>query len=182
MATKSCDYESSRDSHSEDGSEHFFVPLSASGAPSLGAEQRGFVGRTDRLFASEAESFLGNSILDNCGGKKFDESDTFNECDSLSEYDRVNGFLSSAACSNYAASESQTSFYDLDDTPDQVFSPPLLMETSLLADSYEDLLGKYDRSFLHVPLSMCSLVLALYVHVSMKAFCLPRLFEIQYGL
>ncbi|CAO2833201.1 unnamed protein product [Amaranthus hypochondriacus] len=141
LATKSCDYESSRDSHSEDGSEHFFVPLSASGAPSLGAEQRGFVGRTDRLFASEAESFLGNSILDNCGGKKFDESDAFNECDSLSEYDRVNGFLSSAACSNYAASESQTSFYDLDDTPDQVFSPPLLMETSLLADSYEDLLA-----------------------------------------
>uniref|UniRef100_A0A803MVU0 HAUS augmin-like complex subunit 6 N-terminal domain-containing protein n=2 Tax=Chenopodium quinoa TaxID=63459 RepID=A0A803MVU0_CHEQI len=141
LATKSCDYESSRDSHSEDGSEHFFVPLSTAGIPSVGVEQRGSSVRNNR-FSSEAESLLlGNSIVDNCGGKKFDEvSDAFNEFDSLSEYDRVNGFLS-ASCSNYAASESQTSFYDLDEAPDQVFSPPLLMETSLLADAYEDLLA-----------------------------------------
>ncbi|CAI9758542.1 unnamed protein product [Fraxinus pennsylvanica] len=33
------------------------------------------------------------------------------------------------------------SFYDMDETQDQVFSPPLLMDTSLLADSYEDLLA-----------------------------------------
>uniref|UniRef100_A0A803MUJ7 HAUS augmin-like complex subunit 6 N-terminal domain-containing protein n=1 Tax=Chenopodium quinoa TaxID=63459 RepID=A0A803MUJ7_CHEQI len=118
LATKSCDYESSRDSHSEDGSEHFFVPLSTAGIPSVGVEQR---------------------------GSSFDEvSDAFNEFDSLSEYDRVNGFLS-ASCSNYAASESQTSFYDLDEAPDQVFSPPLLMETSLLADAYEDLLDEQQQ-------------------------------------
>ncbi|KNA07721.1 hypothetical protein SOVF_169220 isoform B [Spinacia oleracea] len=142
LATKSCDYESSRDSHSEDGSEHFFVPLSTSGVPSLGVEQRGSSVRSNRLFSCESESlFLGNSILESCGGKAFDEvSDAFHEFDSLSEYDRVNGFLS-AACSNYAASESQTSFYDLDEAPDQVFSPPLLMDTSLLADAYEDLLA-----------------------------------------
>lgn len=142
LAVKSCDYESSRDSHSEDGSEHFFVPLSTAGAPSLGVEQRGSSIRANRLFTSESESLLlGNSILDSCGGKKFDEvSDSFNEFDSLSEYDRINGFLS-AACSNYAASESQTSFYDLDEASDQVLSPPLLMETSLLADAFEDLLA-----------------------------------------
>lgn len=142
LAIKSCDYESSRDSHSEDGSEHFFVPLSTAGVPSLGVEQRGSSVRSNRLFTSEVESLLlGNSIVDSCGDKKYDEvSDAFNEFDSVSEYERVNGFLS-AACSNYAASESQTSFYDLDEAPDQVFSPPLLMETSLLADVYEDLLA-----------------------------------------
>lgn len=142
LAVKTCEYESSRDSHSEDGSEHFFVPLSTAGVPSMGLEQRGSSVRNNQLFTSEAESLLlGNSMIDSCGGKKFDEvSDALDEFDSLSGYDRVNGFLS-AACSNYAASESQSSFYDLDETTDQVFSPPLLMETSLLADAYEDLLA-----------------------------------------
>ncbi|KAL2943158.1 AUGMIN subunit 6 [Bienertia sinuspersici] len=142
LAVKSCDYESSRDSHSEDGSEHFFVPLSSAGVPSLGVEQRESSGLCNRLFTTESDSLLlGNSTLDSCGGKQFDEvSGSFNEFDSLSEYDRVNGFLS-ASCLNYAASESQASFYDLDEASDQVFSPPLLMETSLLADAYEDLLG-----------------------------------------
>ncbi|GAB4847931.1 AUGMIN subunit 6 [Ancistrocladus abbreviatus] len=37
-------------------------------------------------------------------------------------------------------SESQISFYDMEESPDQVFSPPLLMEASLL-DSYKDLLA-----------------------------------------
>ncbi|KAF6161392.1 hypothetical protein GIB67_009271, partial [Kingdonia uniflora] len=39
-----------------------------------------------------------------------------------------------------AISSTQRSIYDMVDAQDQVFSPPLLMETSLLEDSYEDLL------------------------------------------
>lgn len=145
LSTQSYNYESSRDSHSEDGSEHFFVPLSSAGFSSLDAEKKGISitnATSKRLFSGQADS----SLVDDCRSdgrseKKSDElSDVFSGFDSLSEYDKVNGLLSTAG-SNYAASESQASFYDLDEAPDQVFSPPLLMETSLLADVYEDLLA-----------------------------------------
>ncbi|XP_074292962.1 AUGMIN subunit 6-like [Silene latifolia] len=141
LSIQSCNYESSRDSHSEDGSEHFFVPVSATGFTSLDSEQRGTSIRSKRLFTSEGDSSYGSSISGSRVSKQLDDiPDVFNEFDMFSEYDPINGFLSTSA-SNYAASESQTSFYDLDEAPDQVFSPPLLMDSSLLADAYEDLLA-----------------------------------------
>lgn len=36
-----------------------------------------------------------------------------------------------------------------DDALDQVFSPPLLLETSLFQDAYEDLLGKSSQTHCH---------------------------------
>ncbi|KAL9224922.1 hypothetical protein vseg_000902 [Gypsophila vaccaria] len=141
LSIQSCNYESSRDSHSEDGSEHFFVPVSAAGFSSMDLEQRGTSVRSKRLFTSERDLSVDSFTSSSRVSKQLDDiPDIFNEFDTFSEYDRVNGFLSTSA-SNYAASESQTSFYDLDENPDQVFSPPLLMETSLLADTYEDLLA-----------------------------------------
>ncbi|KAK9734981.1 hypothetical protein RND81_04G175400 [Saponaria officinalis] len=146
LSIQSCNYESSRDSHSrdshsEDGSEHFFVPVSAAGFSSMDSEQRGNSVRSKRLFTSERDLSVDSFISSSRTSKQLDDiPDVFNEFDTFSEYDRVNGFLSTTP-SNYAASESQTSFYDLDENPDQVFSPPLLMETSLLADVYEDLLA-----------------------------------------
>lgn len=74
------------------------------------------------------------------GSKYKDLPDILSDLDSLTDYDRVNGFLS-ASGSNGAMSDGQGSFYDIEEPHDQVFSPPLLMDTSLLADSYEDLLG-----------------------------------------
>jgi hypothetical protein len=37
----------------------------------------------------------------------------------------------------------RSSFLSLDDSLDQVFSPPLLMESTLFTDTYEDLLGMF---------------------------------------
>ncbi|XP_052197129.1 AUGMIN subunit 6 isoform X2 [Diospyros lotus] len=90
LSMQSCNSESSQDNLSDDSSEHYFVPLSATGFSHLGAG--------------------------------------------------VNGFLS-AAGSNYMVSDLQKQYYGIEEDQDHVFSPPLLMDTSLLGDSYEDLLA-----------------------------------------
>ena len=73
------------------------------------------------------------------GNKYAELSEVLNDLDSLDDFDQVNGFLS-AAGSNCAVSDTHRSFYDFEEAREQVFSPPLLMDSSLLAD-YEDLLG-----------------------------------------
>lgn len=137
---QTCSAESSRDSHSDDSSEHFFVPLSGTGFSRMGSENKAVSVRNKHLFASQVDgSLLENHDTDDLVGRKFGESpNLLNELDSLHEYDGVNGFLS-ASSPIYAASDSQRSFYD--ETQD-IFSSPLLMDSSLLEDSYEDLLGK----------------------------------------
>uniref|UniRef100_A0A5B7AHZ3 HAUS augmin-like complex subunit 6 N-terminal domain-containing protein n=1 Tax=Davidia involucrata TaxID=16924 RepID=A0A5B7AHZ3_DAVIN len=141
LSMQSCNLESSHDNHSDDSSEHFFVPLSATGFSRLGPENN-LGARSKRLFSSQADpSLLENRASDGHVGSKYDElSNVLNDLDSFDDYDRVNGFLS-AAGSNCAVSDVQRSFYDMEEAQDQVFSPPLLMETSLFADSYEDLLA-----------------------------------------
>ncbi|KAL8136572.1 hypothetical protein V2J09_002573 [Rumex salicifolius] len=147
LSVPSCNTETPRDSHSEDGSEHFFMPLSSTGFSYLGLEKKQTTLRSKRQFAGGDSSVYSHQTPESHALNKFDEpGDPLYEYDTQSEYERVNGLLSlSTTGSNYAASESQTSFYDLEETPDQVFSPPLLMDSSLLADTYEDLLEKETR-------------------------------------
>lgn len=79
--------------------------------------------------------------MDNNLGRKYNGvADVLNDLESFDEFDGVNSFLS-AAGSNSSVSDAHRSFYDVDESQDQVFSPPLLMDTALFADSYEDLLG-----------------------------------------
>lgn len=142
LSMQSCNPGTLRDCHSDESSEHFFVPLSTTGFSRLGPENKVSSLRSKRLFVSQAD----NSLLENCAPdgsvmSRFDEfPDMLNDLDSLHEYDSVNGFLS-ATGSTCAASDAQRSFYDFEESQEQVFSPPLLMDTSLLADSYEDLLA-----------------------------------------
>ncbi|XP_031283293.1 AUGMIN subunit 6 [Pistacia vera] len=142
LSVRSSNSESSRDSHSDESSEHFFVPLSAAGFSRLGPENKASPVRSKRLFTSQTDtSLLNNCAPDGHVGSKYDDiPDMLSELDSLRDFDKVNGFLS-ATGSNGAISETRRSFYDIDEAQDQVFSPPLLMETSLLADTYEDLLA-----------------------------------------
>lgn len=141
LSVPSCNSESSRDSHSDEGSEHFFVPLSVSGFSRLVGENKRPSARSKRLFASQTESSLHEKHAsdDHVRSKYDDIPDVLDDLDSFNEYDQVNGFLS-AGGSNSVASAHQ-SFFDIEDTQDQVFSPPLLIDTSLLEDAYEDLLG-----------------------------------------
>jgi hypothetical protein len=130
---------SSRDSQSDEGSEHYFVPLSATGFSRFPSETKALPLRGSRALTSLSEpSFLEPNVPDSFAPSKYsDIPDTYDDLDSFKDYDNGNGFLSVAG-SNSVASDAQQSFYDIDD---QVFSPPLLMDSSLLSDAYEDLLA-----------------------------------------
>ncbi|XP_059451649.1 AUGMIN subunit 6 [Corylus avellana] len=142
LSLKSCNSESLRESHSDESSEHFFVPLSTTGFSNLGPENKVSSFRSKRLFVSRVDNSLrDNHPPDGSIRSKYDEfPDMLNDLDSLHGFDSVNGFLS-VSDSNGAASDAQRSFYDFEESQEQVFSPPFLMDTSLLADSYEDLLA-----------------------------------------
>ncbi|MED6222403.1 AUGMIN subunit 6 [Stylosanthes scabra] len=142
LSMRSSNSESSRDSHSDGSSEHFFVPLSESGFSHMDAEKRAASLRSKRLFAAQMEdSLLENHASNSHGERKFDEfPDMFNDMERLSsDYDHVNGFLSYTGSNS--TSDAQRSVLDFEDAQDQVLSPPLLMDSSLLADSFEDLLA-----------------------------------------
>ncbi|CAN8272956.1 unnamed protein product [Cochlearia groenlandica] len=128
---------SSRDSQSDEGSEHYFVPLPATGFSRFPSETKGMHMRGgSRLLTSLSEPlFTESNIRDSLAPSKYSDiiPDTFDDLDSFNG----NGFLSVAG-SNSVASDAQQSFYDVED---QVFSPPLLMDSSLLSDTYEDLLA-----------------------------------------
>ncbi|KAL0351094.1 UNVERIFIED_CONTAM: AUGMIN subunit [Sesamum radiatum] len=145
LSSQSCNLESSQDSRSNDSSEHFFVPLSGTGFSRHGQEKKLNSLKSRQLFSSQADSsLLQTHVKDNDLGSKYSEvADILNDLDSLDEFDGVNGFLS-AVGSNSSVFDAHRSFYDMDEAQDQVFSPPLLMDTALLADTYEDLLGIVD--------------------------------------
>ncbi|CAK9161727.1 unnamed protein product [Ilex paraguariensis] len=141
LSVQSSNLESSQDSRSDDSSEHFFVPLSGTGFLHIGAEKK-LNPRSKQLFTSQTESpLLETRAPERHFGSEYDGlPDMLSSLDSLHDYDCGNGFLSVAG-SNGAVSDAQSSFYDIEEAQDQVFSPPLLMDTSLFADSYEDLLA-----------------------------------------
>ncbi|KAK6913021.1 HAUS augmin-like complex subunit 6, N-terminal, partial [Dillenia turbinata] len=137
--------EYSRDSQSVDSSEHFFVPLSTTGFSRIHPENKMNQIRSKRLFGSQMDSSLpDNTSPDDYTGKYDDLPDMLSDLESIHGYDHLNGFLSVAG-TNSTTSDGQRSFYDIEDGPDQVLSPVLLMDTSLLADTYEDLLGSFAR-------------------------------------
>ena len=136
---QSCNLKSSQDNRSDDSSEHFFVPLSATGFSRVLPDKK-LDSVKSRLFASQDPS-VENRAPDGHGQSKYNElSHVLNDLDSFQEYDRVRGFLS-AAESNCLVLDSRKLYYDMEEAHDQVFSPPLLMDPSLLGDCYEDLLG-----------------------------------------
>ncbi|XP_022154174.1 AUGMIN subunit 6 [Momordica charantia] len=144
LSMKYSNSEPSREGHSDGSAEHFFVPLSGTGFSRLGPDSKGPSTRSRRLSAPQMDACLPESppAYDFNNGIDFkDFTDPLNDLDSLNDFDELNGFLSSAR-SNSATSDARKLVFDLDDdAQDQVFSPPLLMDPSLLADSYEDLLA-----------------------------------------
>ncbi|KAK8480562.1 hypothetical protein V6N13_021136 [Hibiscus sabdariffa] len=142
LSVPSCNSESSRDRQSDESSEHFFVPISSTNHSHVGAETKLGSIRTKRLFLTQTgNSFPDSHASDGRIGNNYDNSShMLNNLDSPNNYDQVNGFHSATA-SGCAASDWQRSLFNLEEAQDQVFSPPLLMDTSLLVDSYEDLLA-----------------------------------------
>ncbi|CAN0924633.1 AUGMIN subunit 6 [Linum grandiflorum] len=141
LFTQSCSSESSRGSHS-DSSEHFFLPFSASGYSVPGPERKVSSTRSKRSTTSQMGGPLWNSHTSygDARSKTSDLPDVLHDFESLSDYDHLNSFLLTAG-SNGSLSDGQRSFYDVEDSIGQVFSPPLLTDDTLLSDSYEDLLA-----------------------------------------
>ncbi|XVE84101.1 hypothetical protein DITRI_Ditri16bG0142500 [Diplodiscus trichospermus] len=142
LSMASCNSESSRDSQSDESSEHFFIPVSSTNFSRGKLENKVESIRSKRLFSTQTENSLLDSHASNyrIGSNYDDVPHMLNNLDSLNDYDQVNGFLSTAA-SSCAAFDGQGPFFDMEEAHDQVFSPPLLMDTSPFADSYEDLLA-----------------------------------------
>ncbi|XP_009772671.1 AUGMIN subunit 6-like [Nicotiana sylvestris] len=137
LCSQSYHQESSLDSRSDDSSEHYFEPVSGFGFAQHG--NRANLLRSKKLFVSEPDSsFLGTRAPENHMSIKSEGiHDLLNDLQSVDDYD---GFLSTVG-STSSFSDAHRSFYDMEEAQDQVFSPPLLMDASLLADSYEDLLA-----------------------------------------
>ncbi|XP_077227942.1 HAUS augmin-like complex subunit isoform X2 [Tasmannia lanceolata] len=113
LSTQSSNLES-LDDNNRDSSEHFFVPLSTSRFSRMAVDINPAPSKSkQRLFVSSSESFMHNK----------------------SEHDKE------SVGSNYAPTHLQRTFYNMEDSQDQLFSPPLLMDTSLFPDTYEDLLA-----------------------------------------
>ncbi|KAG8477228.1 hypothetical protein CXB51_030179 [Gossypium anomalum] len=142
LSVPSCNSELSQDCQSDESSEHFFVPVLSTNHSRVGPENKLGSIRTKRLFSTQTEnSFLNGHPSDGHIRSNYDDlPNMLNNLDSLDNHDQDNGFLSAAASSS-AASDWQRSLFDLEEAQDQVFSPPLLMDTSLFVDSYEDLLA-----------------------------------------
>ncbi|XP_075501282.1 AUGMIN subunit 6-like [Primulina tabacum] len=142
LSSQSWNLESFQDSRSDDSSEHFFVPISVSGFSRPGQDKKPDSLKGRQSFKSQANSSMiqihPNDI--HLGSKYSGVADMLNDLDSLDEFDGVNCFLSTVG-SNSSVSDAHRSFYDMDEVHDQVFSPPLLMDVALMADSYEDLLA-----------------------------------------
>ncbi|KAG9158956.1 hypothetical protein Leryth_013323 [Lithospermum erythrorhizon] len=141
LSSQSYNIESSLDSRSDDSSEHYFVPMSGTGFSHL-AQDLPSVLKNKQLFTAGVDSSLLKKPTSGAHGlNRFDGiPKLLNDFESLDDYDGKNGFLSVAG-STSSMSDAHRSFYEIDETHGQVFSPPLLMESSLLTDSYEDLLA-----------------------------------------
>lgn len=66
-----------------------------------------------------------------------------NDSNGLTEYENQgNGFLTENGLV-FTDSTVHSTFPGIDESLDQVFSPPLLTDSSFFPDTYEDLLGKF---------------------------------------
>ncbi|URE29008.1 hypothetical protein MUK42_06892 [Musa troglodytarum] len=120
----------------DDGSEHFFIPLST-GVPQKEVDAVP-IRRKQQLVLSPLENNndnISNFFFSNSEGQ-LDSVQTL----SINSYG-FDGHTNQTGLIQPATVNSKRVYPDIDDALDQVFSPPLLMESSFFQDTYEDLLA-----------------------------------------
>lgn len=124
-----------QDKDSDDGSEHFFIPLSTGAAK----KDMGSVAnrRNQRLGLLSPQMKFAKST----SGIYYDADSPINTSPVLLSVLNGHDSISATSFLDPAGGLAHQSFIT-DDALDQVFSPPLLMESSLFRDADEDLLGK----------------------------------------
>ncbi|XP_068667027.1 AUGMIN subunit 6-like [Aristolochia californica] len=140
LSVPSVNPDSLRETESEDSSRHFFVPVTTNNSfsPTGPATKSAIVKSKQRLSVTLPDGSQ-HSHNNNRTESLPPKSNASEGSDLLRQTKKVNGSLSPSP--PYFISTSDTSFFDLEDTPEQVFSPQLLMESSMFEDSYEDLLA-----------------------------------------
>lgn len=135
----------SQDKSSDDGSEHFFMPLSTGGLSHKEASDAVPNRRKLRLVFSSPENQV-RSVTDRSSDTSSQITTARSVYDShgFEEYENQLTGVQSATDSDYATMF-QRKFPDIDDDLDNVFSPPLLIDSSFFSDAYEDLLGNFTR-------------------------------------
>lgn len=125
------------ESSEDDSSEHFFMPIS--NGVSVKVVDTAFVPKTQQLALSPPDIHVPRSSKDfliNTEGQ-LDSVPRSNNLYGLDGHTNQTGLIQPAFLN------SRKAYVDIDDAMDQVFSPPLLMESSFFQDTYEDLLGKF---------------------------------------
>uniref|UniRef100_A0ACD5XI94 Uncharacterized protein n=1 Tax=Avena sativa TaxID=4498 RepID=A0ACD5XI94_AVESA len=132
LSKPSSNTESPEDNSSDDGSEHFFIPLSTGASrKDVGAVANR---RKPKIGLLSSQTKLHKSTSD----IYYNSDSPMHKTPALSSKRNGHGDPSSAA--NFFDPVSDQSFMT-DDALDQVFSPPLLLESSFFHDTYEDLLA-----------------------------------------
>ena len=154
----------SEDKSSDDGSEHFFMPLSTGVTrKEVGA---GANRRKQRLFSSPQQirvSKTNTQQPSNLDSQLSLVSNVSYDLNGLAEYEnQVNGFQTDIAL-NFTGSTAQSMFPGIDESMDQVFSPPLLMDSAFFPDTYEDLLGMLNFRFYFLQPFRCSNLIHCYL-------------------
>nr|XP_010912861.1 AUGMIN subunit 6 isoform X1 [Elaeis guineensis] len=126
----------SQDKSSDDESEHFFIPLSTD----LSRKEVDAIPnrRKQRLVFSPPEIRVSRNTKDL-------HSNTESQLNSVpvvsDKLDGLDDYGNPTQLVQPALGNVRSTFTDIDDGLDQVFSPPLLMESSFFQDTYEDLLA-----------------------------------------
>jgi len=132
LSKPSSNTESPEDNSSDDCSEHFFIPLSTGASrKDVGAVANR---RKPKIGLLSSQTKLHKSTSD----IYYNSDSPMHKTPALSSKRNGHGDPSSAA--NFFDPVSDQSFMT-DDALDQVFSPPLLLESSFFHDTYEDLLA-----------------------------------------
>ncbi|KAM0939893.1 putative HAUS augmin-like complex subunit 6 [Dioscorea sansibarensis] len=131
----------SQDKSSDDGSEHFFMPLSTGGLSNKEAADAVPSRRKLRLVFSSPENHV-RSVTDRSSdtSSQITTARSVYDSNGFEEYENQLNGVQSATDLDYATMF-QRKFPDIDDDLDNVFSPPLLMDSSFFSDAYEDLLA-----------------------------------------
>lgn len=144
LSSSSSNSELLQERSSDDGSEHFFIPLSTTDAASQKEIDYVPNWRNQQLvFSSPPEVQAPMNMTDlscNANSQQSFIPDMLNKLNGLKENKNL------ARLFQPSTEKIQRMHPEVNDTLDQVFSPPLLLESSFFQDAYEDLLGMVNIS------------------------------------
>ncbi|XP_065010597.1 AUGMIN subunit 6-like isoform X1 [Musa acuminata AAA Group] len=139
LSSSSSNSELLQERSSDDGSEHFFIPLSTTDAASQKEIDYVPNWRNQQLvFSSPREVQAPMNMTDlscNANSQQSFIPDMLNKLNGLKENKNL------ARLFQPSTEKIQRTHPEVNDTLDQVFSPPLLLESSFFQDAYEDLLA-----------------------------------------